>query len=157
MAQKAKVFDVDAVADGHNKKVKSDAAALDKPAVCHLANLPPELRDQIYECVMRNEPQIWLTGSRPRKPLFKSNLVRTNRQIRKELTSLMRVGATDIVAEVKNYDFGHIISWFNKLSGENLRALPNTTSIKANGHNFIIKLSMTRRLYDSRNESRSPP
>lgn len=110
-----------------------------------LLDLPPEIRNTIYTFVMADEPQAYLTPRNRGKPFCKSGLARTNRQIQSEVTPLLHFAFTDVVAQVNNFDFGHVITYFNSLDRIDLKSLPTTTNEAQGGHSMTIELTFSKR------------
>ena len=108
----------------------------------HFLNLPIELRNHVYSiAVSTHQPDVSskIEGSRiviqsrcterPRafllsqhsstegKPILSCPLAlsQTNHQMRLELSDVLRTSAVDIVAQVRNFDFTHVIRFFESL------------------------------------------
>lgn len=74
--------------------------------------------------MLQTEPQVYITTSNRRKLFSKSAMARVNRQVREEFNSLLQVAAFDLVAEVKNFNFSHVVTFLHKMDGKELANLP---------------------------------
>lgn len=127
-----------------NKKQRTAPTA--NVAPFRLLDLAPEIRNNIYACVMEQEPQAYFKPASSSKLYCKSSLARVNRQVREEFTSLLPT--TGIVAEVKDFNFGHVITFFNKLDEVHLKALPTRENIGIRARNSMtIELTITKKSF----------
>lgn len=110
--------------------------------VFRLLDLAPELRNNIYACVLQSDPQAYLTTSNGVDLFSKSALSRVNRQVREEFNSLLQTASPELVAEVKNFNFGHVITFLNRMDKRDLDTLPNTHRLSS-GRRMIINLIIT--------------
>ena len=102
----------------------STAAQADSPSdqPFKLLDLPPELRNNIYDKVIENHPRAYLTTRSGRTIASGSALLRVNRSVRAEFLNALYISAT-IVADVTNFDFSQIITFFNRLRDTHLSSL----------------------------------
>lgn len=106
-------------------------------------DLPAELRDHVYTYIMEAESQAYLRSSGHGKPFCKSALTRVNRQLREEVAAVLNLGHTGLIAEVRNFDFSHLITYFNRTDDYELMKLPTTAN--PNKHKLTIELLFTDR------------
>ena len=121
---------------------KQRIAVPNTPGAFRLLDLAPELRNEIYAAVLQSEPRAYLRSNNGGKLFSKSALSRVNRQVREEFSSLLRMAAPELVAEVKNFNFGHVITFLNRMDQCEIDTLP--TSLSTVGHRrMIISLRVT--------------
>ncbi|KAK5687452.1 hypothetical protein LTS10_001590 [Elasticomyces elasticus] len=89
-----------------------------------LLNLPPELRNQIFEYSAQESSAVLIHYARGRL-ISNSPLMGVNRQVRNEYTSALYLNAPLITAQILNFDFAHIVTFLNRLSDHELTALPS--------------------------------
>ncbi|KAK3110216.1 hypothetical protein LTR53_015717 [Teratosphaeriaceae sp. CCFEE 6253] len=89
--------------------------------------LPPELRYSINEYTMNTKAV--LRPQAPGRLLGQSPLLRVSRQLREEAASVMYLMTPRITAHVKNLNFFHIVTFFNRLSERESNALPSLTAL----------------------------
>lgn len=91
--------------------------------------LPPELRNNIYEKALENHPVLHLSRSRTKKTLASgSSLIRASKAIRQEFLQMVVVGAPIVETTVLNYDFAHVIAFMNRMSDAELKRLEGEAS-----------------------------
>ncbi|KAK4959316.1 hypothetical protein LTR10_004118 [Elasticomyces elasticus] len=91
-----------------------------------LLDLPAELRNAIYEFVLASTGGVLLPRSATRRTLASSSsLPRVNKQIRDEFLATAMLMA-EIHTTSVDFSFRHIVAFLNRLSEEELRALPIT-------------------------------
>ncbi|KAK5742853.1 hypothetical protein LTR17_003101 [Elasticomyces elasticus] len=86
--------------------------------------LPPELRTLIYEFSVQESSAVLIHYARGRL-ISDSPLMRVNRQVRNEYTSMLYLTAPLIIAHIWSWDFAHIVTFLNRLSDRELAALPS--------------------------------
>lgn len=125
-----------------NKKTRTsqEQTAPEPLPPCKLFELPAELRNKIYEYVALDSKAV-LHFKRRGKLATSSALIRTARQINDEYFGMLYVTAPEIRATVKDFDFGHIITFFNTLSERELNALP--TLNKPTSRKLLIRVEVT--------------
>lgn len=125
----------------NNKRQRTQASEAADSS--RLLQLPAELRNVFYTCVMAQESQGLLIPANPGKLLCKSALARTTRQIRAESTSLLHIAFTGVAAEVRNLNFGHVITWLNRLEAPDLQSLPTLKNVEQRTFTMTVKLTIT--------------
>ncbi|KAK5733263.1 hypothetical protein LTR17_009872 [Elasticomyces elasticus] len=91
-----------------------------------LLDLPAELRNAIYEFVLVSTGGVLVSRSATRRTLASSSsLPRVNKQIRDEFLATAMLMAEVHTTSV-DFSFRHIVAFLNRLSDEELRALPTT-------------------------------
>ena len=104
----------------HAKDIEADA----RPQESLLLSLPAELRNKVYEHVASYSD----TGLRIGATVLASSsaLPEVSKQVRDEFLAQVFLTAPTIRVLVRNFDFSHIVTFFNRLSDSELRALPTT-------------------------------
>ncbi|KAK4506472.1 hypothetical protein PRZ48_000204 [Zasmidium cellare] len=89
--------------------------------------LAAELRNEIYSLVLQDYPiaQIARYSGIDNRPGLRTScpLFYASRQIHKEMKSMLVAEATSIAATVHDFDFGHIITYFDNVSNLDFKAL----------------------------------
>jgi hypothetical protein len=80
-----------------------------------LMNLPQEIRDHIYTFIAR-ETTATIVRQAPGEIISSHPLCHTSKQIRSEFKAILYLEAGHLVAKVQNFDFRHIVTFFNRLS-----------------------------------------
>ena len=119
---------------------RSKAVLPEKPSP--LLELPAELRDMIYAYIAQNEKPARVDKRRPGNLLSTSPMNMVNKQVRQEFTSALYLSASKITATVRDFDFRHIVIFFNRLSDLELRALPDKNN-PFNRPQMVIKLTFS--------------
>jgi len=88
-----------------------------------LLQLPAELRNDIYEYIAVDACAELHPRTRG-KLASRSTLCRVSKQVRDEYHAVLYMTTPYIKAHVKDFDFGHIVTFLNKLSDRELNALP---------------------------------
>lgn len=91
-----------------------------------LLGLAAELHNITYTYVLQNEPRAYLIKGNSGKLFSKSSLVRVNSQVREEFGSLLQAASPELIAEVKNFDFAHVVTFLNRLAQHDLANLPTS-------------------------------
>ncbi|KAK3654175.1 hypothetical protein LTR56_004230 [Elasticomyces elasticus] len=92
-----------------------------------LLDLPPELRNLVYEFVFASTGGVHLSPKAHRKHLAcGSALNRVNKQVRHEFLTVGEL-VVDIHTSAPNFDFRHIVAFLNRLSDKEMQALPSLT------------------------------
>lgn len=94
-----------------------------QPAPFLFLNLPAELRNIVYGMVAEECTAYLKKG----KVTDRSNLALVNRQIRDEYHPVSLLCAKGIRTEVEDFDFRYIVTFINRLSTNEVNALPNAT------------------------------
>ena len=123
------------------KRAKIKTSKTEKPF--RLLNLPAELRDMIYACIVETDTPARLDRRNKGKLIVISAMSQTSKQVRQEITSATYLYAP-IVADVRNLDFRHIVTFFNKLSDLELRYLSGTTANNNPERKITIELFFTQ-------------
>ena len=91
-----------------------------------LLKLPAELRNNVYEKIAEDTIGHLKSG---KKGILGCSTAfsRVNSQVHKEFLSIFALHVPKIVATVKDFDFGHVITFLNRLSEDELKTLPGTT------------------------------
>ncbi|KAK5731780.1 hypothetical protein LTR17_011131 [Elasticomyces elasticus] len=90
-----------------------------------LLDLPPELRNLVYEFVFASTGGVHLSPKAHRKHLAcGSALNRVNKQVRHEFLTVGEL-VVDIHTSAPNFDFRHIVAFLNRLSDQEIQALPS--------------------------------
>ncbi|KAK5740796.1 hypothetical protein LTR17_004386 [Elasticomyces elasticus] len=87
-------------------------------------SLPAELRNLIYAFSAQESSAVLIHHARGRL-ISDSPLMRVNRQVRNEYTSVLYLTAPLITAHVRSWDFAHVVTFLNRLSDRELAALPS--------------------------------
>lgn len=87
---------------------------------------------------------MYLTTSNRGSLSSQSALPRVSRQVREEFVAVMFRYAPAIVVSVKDFDFGHVITFLNRLSNYELRGLVDAQPSRR----LIVELSFSHRVYD---------
>lgn len=125
-AIKKSKHDVEIVADSEQKSSR-------------LLDLPRELFDMILSHVAADAGAILRRNSTDlRSP---SGLMGVSHSVRDQYQSVLNISALEIKTEVKEFDFSHIVKFFNKLSDRELSTLPTITL--PSERKFIITLMPT--------------
>jgi len=88
--------------------------------------LPAELRNAVYEYVAIDACGALHRRTRG-KLASRTALCRVSKQVRDEYHAVLYMTTPYIEAHVKDFDFGHIVTFLNKLSDRELNALPTST------------------------------
>ncbi|KAK4889260.1 hypothetical protein LTR27_011937 [Elasticomyces elasticus] len=92
-----------------------------------LLDLPPELRNLVYEFVFASTGGVHLSPKAHRKHLAcGSALDRVNKQVRHEFLTVGEL-VVDIHTSAPNFDFRHIVAFLNRLSDQEMQELPSLT------------------------------
>lgn len=119
-------------------KSSTDAAGAPRKPSPFL-ELPAELRNEIYDYVAPSYTAVLRQNARGRL-LTNSPLAAVSRQVCEEYIATLYLCAP-ITAHVKNLDFSHLVTFLNKLSDRELRALPSV-NVPSERH-ILIKLNIT--------------
>lgn len=88
---------------------------------CPLLDLPPELRNEIYEYVAASSGDVHVLDSRRcGKLITNASLGRVSRQVRDEFMAAVCLCAPKITARVKDFDLDHVAVFFDGLSRQQL-------------------------------------
>ena len=92
--------------------------------------LPAEIRNIVYEDVVDGLPEGYLSYRTRSILSSRSALPRVSRQVREEFQAVLYLRASRIIAEVKNFDFRHIVTFLNRLSDKEAATLlaPSATT-----------------------------
>lgn len=91
-----------------------------------LLDLPAELRNTIYTMVLE-DTEVLLSRNTTKKALAVGcALPRVNKQVRDEFMAVALLSA-DIRTTAMDFDFRHIVTFLNRLSDAELKALPSVT------------------------------
>ena len=123
------------------KRAKTKTSKTEKPF--RLLDLAAELRDMIYACIVETDTPARLDRRNRGKLIVISAMSQTSKQVRQEITSATYLYAP-IIADVRNLDFRHIVTFFNKLSDLELRYLSGTTANKNPERKITIELFFTQ-------------
>lgn len=85
--------------------------------------LPAELRNTIYEKVCEGQPQAYLISRAKGHLACRSALPRVSRQVRDEFLPVLYLCACELIASVKDFDFRHIVTFINRLSDTEMKAI----------------------------------
>ena len=105
-----------------------------------IVDLPAELRNRIYHFVLADHPQARLKAGSPILA-SQSTLPRVNKQVRAEYLAILHLFAPETVAQVRNLDFRHIVTFFNKLAKSELAALSKKSSAPRLERPMMIELA----------------
>lgn len=119
----------------------SNAVEADSPSgqPFRLLDLPPELRNNVYDKVIENYPRAYLPRLSGRTVASGSALLRVNRSVRAEFMNALYISAT-IVADVMNFDFSRIITFYNRLRDTHMKSLAQAGA-KSERH-MLIRLKV---------------
>lgn len=107
-----------------------------------LLDLPPELRNKVYECALEEHPQAYLSRFHYRPGLATtSNLVLVSKQVKEEFLGMLYLTAPIIRTAVRNFDFRHIVTYLNGLSDMEIQRLG--AEDKPAQHEMRIELEIT--------------
>ncbi|KAK4506474.1 hypothetical protein PRZ48_000206 [Zasmidium cellare] len=99
----------------------------DKPF--RLLDLPAEVRDNVYEKALEDEPIAHLSRfTSDKKLLTDSRLVGVSKQVQQEFTDVMDLYAPIIRTSVRNFDFGAVIAYLNRISEADVEKLTKDTA-----------------------------
>jgi hypothetical protein len=108
-----------------------------------LLELPREIRDHIYGFVAE-----YSTGTLDRRArgnlITSAPLARTNKQLRDEFMSVLHTDLQTIVAKVSDFDFRHLVTFFNRLSDREHRILLGVVH-SSGRRNMVIRMGMSER------------
>ena len=107
---------------------------------CAFLDLPPELRNKIYEYVAIESVTVLHPCARG-KLSNSSPLCRLSRQVHDEFMDMLHTAAPEIKALVKDFNFSHVIRFLHRLSDRELDTLP--TLDKPSLRRFVIELEVT--------------
>lgn len=108
-----------------------------------LLDLPPELRNLIYLHVAQSEDTAQICKRQPRHLIGGSPIALANKQIREEYMSALCLNAPTISTTVQDFDFRHVVTFFNHLSGLELKALTDGGA-SSNQREMVIRLTFSR-------------
>lgn len=122
------------------KTTKSDISG-DSPPPPFL-RLPAELRNHIYALVCGGEDDKAYLTFRSRGDLAHagSGLARVSRQVRNEFLPVLSSSVPIIDAQVKDFDFAHIVTFFNRCTEPELRKLPTVDA--SEGSERIMRITV---------------
>lgn len=128
---------------GEDKVAEPDDQASEKHF--EFLELPPELRNAIYAAILE-DCSVTIPRS-PGRPLqISSALIGVNKMIQDEFRSYATLEAPVIRANVSNLNFGHVITYLNRLEETQLKRLEHASSTKKSAAQTIkIELTMTIR------------
>ncbi|GAB7364420.1 hypothetical protein MBLNU230_g4961t1 [Neophaeotheca triangularis] len=89
-----------------------------------ILELAAELRNNIYTKVLEDHPQAFLSTGTKANLATTSRLIKVNKQIHQEFLSVLYTHAPQIIARVNNFNFTHIVTFFNRLSDIELKTIP---------------------------------
>ncbi|KAK0771324.1 hypothetical protein LTR91_024070 [Friedmanniomyces endolithicus] len=123
--RKQRVQSYGPTSDNHGPIAQTQKADPAKPSL--LLDLPPELRNLIYEAVLASTGGASLSAKPHIRHLsFASGLPRTNKQVREEFVAAAWL-LGNIHTTVPGLSFRHIVTFLNRLPDAELRALPTIT------------------------------
>lgn len=93
--------------------------------------LPPELRNHVYSFVAADAPPVVLHPKTRGRRLSKSPLMTLSKQVSEEYQAMLYFSVPGITAYVKDFDFGHVVTFLNKLSEAEVKALPSLNTANA--------------------------
>lgn len=107
-----------------------------------LFDLPPELRNRVYEFICIGQPMILSRTKRRQLLGSPSAMPRVNKQIRDEFLSAAML-LSDVHTSIYRWEFRHIITFLNQLSAPELHTMyqPDT----ARQRNMVIELTHSHR------------
>ena len=86
-----------------------------------LLDLPPELRADIYEKVIEDNPIAFFSRSHPKADLLSTSpLVFVNKQIREEFKGTLYMRGT-LTTTVRDFDFGPLIGFLNRMDDRDVK------------------------------------
>lgn len=117
-------------------------------AAFRFPDLPAELRNKIYTLVCREEATTGLLSARTKGQLIsKSPLaLHTSRQLRREFHALFSFTVPEIIARVRDFDFGPVIFFFNHCERINLQTLrpdQHGTDDASTSRTMVVDLELT--------------
>lgn len=108
----------------HGNTPTSTSATYKRRGHFAFLDLPAELRDNIYNKILENEPIAHLSRNTSRRTLaVVTPLALVNRQVRSEFLHAATIASPIIQTTVRDFQFGHIITFLNRLSEVLLKRL----------------------------------
>ncbi|KAK3725029.1 hypothetical protein LTR37_000539 [Vermiconidia calcicola] len=105
-----------------------------------LLKLPAELRNNVYEKIAEDTTGHLKSGKNGILGCSTA-FPRVNGQVHREFLSIFALQVPKIVATTKDFDFGHVITFLNRLSEDELKTLPGTTQAPTRHIHVDIHLS----------------
>ena len=105
-------------------------------------DLPAELRNSIYGKVFDESPRAYLTIRTRSNLASRSALPRVRRPIRNEFRPVLYLSAHEIVARVIDFDFGHIVTFLNRLSKVEMKGLEGIET--QSSRKLIVELNFAK-------------
>lgn len=96
-----------------------------RPRTFRLFDLPAELRNVVYEKIA--EDQTAEIRSRKKFLTDRSGLLGIEDRLRDEYLPILLLHSSELAVQIIDFDFGKLISFFNRLSDAEVNALPSTS------------------------------
>lgn len=109
--------------------------------------LPPELRNAIYAAILEDAP-VTIPRNHRRRLKMPSALIGANKMIHDEFRSYATLEAPVIRADVFNLDFGHVITYLNRLGETQLKQLEHASSSQRSTEQ-TIKIVLTMKVIET--------
>lgn len=91
------------------------AEPITKPQTIPFLELPAEIRNIIYSYVVEDDAYLKIDASNPGKLTTTSPISTLNNEIRDEYISMLEIEASNIHAAVHDFNFDHIITFYDHL------------------------------------------
>ena len=122
-----------------------------KPRTIHQApssNSPAKLRNAIYALICAGSDEHAYLHTRSRGNLAHgSSLLRVNRQDRNEFMAVLCTTVPSIQAHVKDFDFAHIITFFNRCDEIELKSLKRAEGTSGDKRTMSITLDVEPKVH----------
>lgn len=118
--------------------------ATSSPTTSRFLQLPVEIRQEIFRYITIERPAALRPRGRGNLETTERSLLSVSKQVRHEYRWSVHHFAS-IRAHVKNFDFGHVVKFLNKLSEHEVKELPtlNTGANNAKSRKLLVVLEIT--------------
>lgn len=121
-----------------------DSSSQQVTAPCYFLQLPAELHNEIYAHVCGGKREkAFLKAHNRGNLVYKSPLALLNKQIRREALPIVYMAVPRIEVRVKDFNFAHVVAFFNKCDDRELQTLPGTGTASGTQRKVMVTVEIT--------------